>query len=138
MRIGSRLSLPEVKLAPGARVLMRVDFNVPLKDGVIANDQRIQAALPSIRHCLARNTRVVLMSHLGRPDGRRTADSLEPVAKHLASLLPDVKVAFCPECVGPEAEKAVAAMPEASVLLLENLRFHPEEEGASVDDKGEI
>lgn len=58
------------------------------------------------------------------------------MAKHLASLLPDVKVAFCPECVGPEAEKAVAAMPEASVLLLENLRFHPEEEGASVDDKG--
>lgn len=134
MKIGSRLSLRDVKLSAGQRVLVRVDFNVPMKNGLITSDQRIVAALPTIKHCLQAGTKVVLMSHLGRPSGQVTDDSLAPVAKHLATLLPGVTVDFVGDCVGSAVEQKVASMANGSVLLLENLRFHAEEEGSGVKD----
>jgi phosphoglycerate kinase len=115
----------------GKRVLMRVDFNVPQdkKTGVITNNQRIVAALPTIKYALEKGASVVLMSHLGRPDGQVIEKfSLKPVAAELAKLL-NKPVAFAEDCVGPVAEKAAAALKPGDVLLLENLRFHIEEEG---------
>ncbi|XP_041462352.1 probable phosphoglycerate kinase [Lytechinus variegatus] len=119
------------------RVIMRVDFNVPLKDGVITNNQRIVGALPSIKHALDNGAKsVVLMSHLGRPDGRRQSKfSLKPAATELQRLLErDVK--FLSDCVGAEVEAACADPAPGSVILLENLRFHIEEEGKGVDESG--
>jgi phosphoglycerate kinase len=115
----------------GKRVLMRVDFNVPQDKatGAITNNQRIVAALPTIRHALDQGASVVLMSHLGRPDGKAVPKfSLRPVADELAKLL-GRPVAFAPDCVGPVAEAAASALKPGEVLLLENLRFHLEEEG---------
>jgi 3-phosphoglycerate kinase len=115
--------------ARGKRVLVRVDFNVPLdKEGRITDDTRIRASLPTIRNLLERGGAAVLMSHLGRPKGPDPKSSLRGVAKRLAELLPDRKVAFAPECIGPEAEAAARALKPAEALLLENVRFHPEEE----------
>ena len=106
-----------------------------LKNGNINSDQRMVAALPTIRHCLEKGSKVILMSHLGRPDGNKSLkDSLRPVAVHLASLLPGVTVDFSEECVGPRVEARVAAMRAGEVLLLENLRFHAEEEGSGKKD----
>jgi phosphoglycerate kinase len=115
----------------GKRVLIRVDFNVPLDKatGAIANSQRIEAALPTIRYVLGQGASVVLMSHLGRPDGQRIAKySLKPVAAELARLL-GRPVEFLDDCVGPAVEAACAKPAPGSVILLENLRFHIEEEG---------
>jgi phosphoglycerate kinase len=115
----------------GKRVLMRVDFNVPQdkQSGAITNTQRITAAIPTIKYALEKGASVVLMSHLGRPDGQAIAKfSLKPVAAELAKLL-NKPVAFVEDCVGPVAEKAAAALKPGEVLLLENLRFHIEEEG---------
>lgn len=119
------------------RVLMRVDFNVPLKDGKITNNQRIVAALPSITHCLENGAKsVVLMSHLGRPDGRRQEKySLAPVADELKTLLV-TNVKFLKDCVGAEVKEACADPAIGSVILLENLRFHAEEEGKGVNADG--
>ncbi|GBG28309.1 Phosphoglycerate kinase [Hondaea fermentalgiana] len=117
------------------RVLIRVDFNVPFGEGgKITNDQRMREALPTIQNVLERGARgVVLMSHLGRPKGTPQAKfSLEPVAKHLWTLL-GKEGTFLPDCVGPEVEKACAEISDGKVILMENLRFHLEEEG-----KGEI
>lgn len=113
----------------GKRVLIRVDFNVPLnKKGEITDDARIQAALPTIRYCLEKGASLVLMSHLGRPEGRVDLKySLSPVAKRLEELLKQ-PVGFVSECVGPEVEKKVDALEPKQALLLENLRFHPGEE----------
>jgi phosphoglycerate kinase len=122
-------SIRDLSLA-GQRVLMRVDFNVPQDKatGAITNNQRIVAALPTIRYALEKGAAVVLMSHLGRPDGKVIAKySLQPVATELAKLLGQ-PVAFAADCVGPVAEQAVAALRPGHVLLLENLRFHIEEE----------
>ena len=115
----------------GRRVLMRVDFNVPLEKatGAITNNQRIVAALPTIRYALEQGASVVLMSHLGRPDGARVPKySLRPVAAELSRLL-SIPVTFLDDCVGPAVESACAAPAPGSVILLENLRFHIEEEG---------
>ncbi len=120
-------TLKDVDLA-GKRVLMRVDFNVPIKAGVIGDDTRIQAALPSIRYVLEKGARLVLMSHLGRPKGKgyEAEFSLKPVADHLAKVLGQ-PVAFAADCQAADAE--VAALKSGQVLLLENTRFYKEEEG---------
>jgi phosphoglycerate kinase len=112
----------------GKRVLVRVDFNVPQDEqGRITDDRRIEAALPTIRYLLERSARVVLASHLGRPKGMDEKWTLKPVAARLSELLGQpVKTAS--DCVGPEAEAAVATLKPGEVLLLENVRFHPEEE----------
>ena len=113
----------------GRRLFLRVDFNVPLKNGVIDNDTRIRAALPTIRHALdAGATCVVIASHLGRPKGQpRPEMSLRPVATRLGELL-EAPVAFASDCIGPDAERAVKSPPPSRVVVLENLRFHAEEE----------
>jgi len=112
----------------GKRVLMRVDFNVPLEDGSITDDARIRKAVPSIQHVIDNGGKLVLMSHLGRPKGKVKEDCrLAPCAARLSELLgKEVKAA--PDCIGPEVEAMVEAMEPGDVVLLENLRFHPEEE----------
>jgi len=119
------------------RVFMRCDFNVPQKDGAITNNARIVAALPSIKYCLDNGAKsVVLCSHLGRPDGKKNLKfTLAPVAEELKKLL-DRDVKFLDDCVGAEVEAACADPAAGSVILLENLRFHIEEEGKGVDDAG--
>lgn len=112
----------------GRRVLVRVDFNVPIKSGAVGDDTRIVAALPTVRYLLEKKARVILMSHLGRPAGAADPKySLRPVAARLERLLRQ-PVAFANECVGPEAESMSRSLSDGGVLLLENLRFHPEEE----------
>jgi phosphoglycerate kinase len=122
----------------GKRVFMRVDFNVPQdkKTGVITNNARIAAALPTIQYALEKGASVVLASHLGRPDGQVIEKfSLKPVAAELEKLL-GKPVAFASDCVGPVAEAAAAALKPGEVLLLENLRFHIEEEGKVKNEDG--
>jgi phosphoglycerate kinase len=111
----------------GRRAFVRVDFNVPIEAGHITDDTRIRAALPTIRHAIGRSATVILASHLGRPKGQPKPEfSLKPVATHLASLLGQ-PVAFATDCVGPAASSVIEAN-RGGVVLLENLRFHPEEE----------
>ncbi|XP_046569174.1 probable phosphoglycerate kinase [Haliotis rubra] len=132
----NKLSIDKIELK-GKRVLIRVDFNVPLKDGNITNNQRITAALPTINAALQSGAKsVVLMSHLGRPDGQRNEKySLAPVAKELERLLAK-PITFLSDCVGKEVEDACANPADGSVILLENLRFHIEEEGKGSDSEG--
>ncbi len=113
----------------GKRVLVRVDYNVPIKpDGTIGDDYRIQKSLPTIQYLLEQNCKIILVSHLGRPkDAHDKMCTLKPCAKRLSKLL-DRPVEFVPECTGPEVEKAANELQNGQILLLENLRYHPEEE----------
>lgn len=125
-----KLSVRDLNLA-SELVLTRVDFNVPLEGGVVVDDNRIAATLPTIRYLRDRGARVVLCSHLGRPKGKPDARySLRPVAERLAQLL-DTNVGFCPVTVGPEAQEMASRLEPGGVLLLENLRFQPGEEANS-------
>src|SRR5262245_34638420 len=111
-----KLSLSDITVE-GKRVFMRVDFNVPLKEGAITDDTRITAALPSIRYVMQHGGRLILASHLGRPKGKPEPKySLKPVAVHLSELL-GREVRFAPDCVGPEAEAIAKALKDGEVLL---------------------
>jgi len=120
----------------GKRVIMRVDFNVPIQNGVITDDTRVRAALPSIRYVIEQGASLVLMSHLGRPSGKgyEAEFSLKPVAVHLEKLL-GRPVAFAPDCLAADA--AVQALRPGDVLMLENTRFYKEEEGSVKKKDGE-
>ncbi len=112
------------------RVLMRVDFNVPVKASVVQDDTRIQAALPTIQLLLDSGASVVLMSHCGRPKGQKNPEfTLKPAVDCLAALLPANKVSLAPDCIGPEVKGLVDAMQAGDVLVLENMRYYAEEEG---------
>ncbi len=122
----SKLTIRDVEVA-GRRCLVRVDYNVPLKGGRVADDTRLTASLPTLQHLGERGGRLVLMSHLGRPKGVDPAQSLKPVAARLSDLL-GRPVPCAAECVGAEVESRVMDLGDGEALLLENLRFHPEEE----------
>jgi phosphoglycerate kinase len=123
----AHLSIEDLTLF-SQRVFVRVDFNVPLKDGKVDDDSRIRASLPTINYATEHGARVILASHLGRPKGERVEKySLRPVAEYLARLL-ERPVPFAEDCVGEAAESKVKALADGDVVLLENLRFHPEEE----------
>ncbi len=124
----NKLTIRDAELA-GRRLFVRVDFNVPLDSkGAITDETRIQASLPTIRYGIERAAKLILASHLGRPKGRPVASmTLRPAAERLANLLAK-PVAFADDCVGPEVEAQARGLAAGGVLLLENLRFHPEEE----------
>ena len=138
MSLSSKIGLRDIEIA-GKRVLIRVDFNVPFEKGtsIISNNQRIAAALPTIQHCIDSGaSAVILMSHLGRPDGVFNKKfTLKPVADELSKLL-SKPVTFLTDCVGPEVEKHCQNPSKGEVILLENLRFHLEEEGSKTDEAG--
>ncbi len=138
-----KLSVEDLELK-GKRVLMRVDFNVPLQGGKVANDKRIRAALPTIRYIIEQGGKLILMSHLGRPKGQRLAEmSLKPCVPVLSGLLVK-EVAFVDDCIGDAVKAAVEKLAEGDVLLLENLRYYKEETGneagfaAKLAELGEI
>ena len=122
----NKMTIEDVDLS-GKTVLIRVDFNVPLKDGVITDDTRIRAALPAIQYALEQGAKIVLTSHLDRPKGEVVPElSLTPIARRLSELL-GIDVGMAPDCIGNEVESMVSDLKEGKILLLENVRFHSEE-----------
>src|SRR5690349_15579828 len=123
----NKLSIADLDLT-GKRVFMRVDFNVPISDGKITDDTRIKAAVPSIKHVIENGGRLILASHLGRPKGKPEPKySLKPVAARLSEIL-GKPVQFANDCIGPEVQQLTSSLKNGDVILLENLRFHAEEE----------
>lgn len=120
-------TIKDLKDLTGKRVLVRVDFNVPMKEGKITDDTRIRAALPTIDHLRKAGARVILTSHLGRPKGVTETLRLDPIAARLGELL-NIKVQKANDSIGPEVEKMAQGLKDGDVLLLENIRFYPEEE----------
>lgn len=124
----AKKTLEQLHSLAGKRVLVRVDFNVPLESGTITDDIRIRESLPTIQYLVAAGAKVILVSHLGRPKGKPKPEmSLKPAADRLTHLL-DQPVEFAPDCIGPDVEKLIARMKNGDVLMLENVRFHAEEE----------
>ncbi|NCF53497.1 MAG: phosphoglycerate kinase, partial [Bacteroidetes bacterium] len=124
----NKLALNELDVK-GKRVLMRVDFNVPIKAGVVGDDTRIVAALPSIQHVLDQGGSLILMSHCGRPKGEKNMEfTLRPAVDRLAELV-DANVTLAPDVVGDEVQSLVDALQPGEILVLENVRFYKEEEG---------
>src|SRR5215510_10128713 len=120
----NKLTINDLDLR-GKRVFIRVDFNVPLKDGVVTDDTRIRETLPTLRLAIQKGGRLVLASHLGRPKGGPDPKySLAPAAKKLSELI-ERPVAFANDCVGEDAEAKSKSLAEGGILLLENVRFHP-------------
>ncbi len=120
------------------RVLVRVDFNVPLDEGIVTDDTRIQAALPTIKYLIDHDAKVILCSHLGRPKGQVVPElSLRPVAEHLGGLL-EADVSFAEDCIGAEAKQAAEKLGDGDVLLLENTRFHAGEKANDADFAKEL
>ncbi|KAF8344338.1 phosphoglycerate kinase [Cantharellus anzutake] len=140
MSLSKKLTITDLKDEDfrDKRVLIRVDFNVPIQEGKITNPARIVGALPTIKHALEKGAAaVILLSHLGRPNGAVVKKySLEPVARELSKQLGNKDVIFLHDSVGPHIEKGVKDAPKGSVILLENVRFHLEEEGSSKDKDG--
>ncbi|MDO5481041.1 MAG: phosphoglycerate kinase [Candidatus Saccharibacteria bacterium] len=124
----------------GQNVIVRTDYNVPIKDGKIVSDLRIRASLPTLEYLRKKGARrIIVLSHLGRPDGKRDKSlSLEPVAKRLGELMPGGKVSFIDDVSGPDVEEAVQKTPVGGILVMENLRFFPGEESNSADFAREI
>ncbi len=124
----AKMTIEDVDVT-GKRVLVRVDFNVPLTpEGKVGDDKRIVAALPTIQYLLDHKAKVILCSHLGRPKGVTPEFSLAPVGERLSELLPDTRIWMADDVIGESAKTAVADMKEGEIVLLENVRFHPEEE----------
>jgi len=124
----NKLSIKDIKFE-GKKVLCRVDYNVPLDGNTVTDNKRITASLPTLTHILKEGGRIILMSHLGRPKGEAKPEfSLAPIQKELQGLIPN-KVDFASDCIGEEAEAKAEALQNGEVLLLENLRYHKEEEG---------
>jgi phosphoglycerate kinase len=123
-----RKTVRDLRELKGTRVFARVDYNVPVKDGKITDDTRIRASLPTLEHLMKGGARIVLASHLGRPKKGKTPEaSLAPVGARLSELI-GRPVAVASDCIGPDVEARAAALPDGGILLLENVRFHPEEE----------
>ena len=122
----TKASITDAAIQPGCRVLMRADYNVPVDAaGHITDDKRIADSLPTLQYCLAKQAKLIVCSHFGRPDGQRDPRySLRPIADRLRALLPGVTVQFADDCVGAAVQQQVAALPNGAILLLENVRFH--------------
>ena len=135
----TKLTIKDVKVR-NQNVLVRVDYNVPMEDGKITDDLRIKASIPTIEYLIGKGARrVILISHLGRPEGKKVKElSLRPVAERLKELLPNNKVGFIDDVSGPDVEEAVEKTPVGGILLLENLRFFPGEEKNSSEFAREI
>lgn len=128
----SKLSIRDLDLS-GKRVFIRVDFNVPLENGRVADDTRIRAAIPTIQYAIDKGARIILASHLGRPKGERNPKySLAPAARRLSKVL-NRPIAFAEDCIGEDAIKTVETLKDGDIALLENLRFHSQEEKNDTD-----